>query len=92
MTERPVLVQKFGGTSVVTPENRELVVEHVRSARDAGAVEQRADGVETLYFAIFESGRPSRRRPTHIPPQPAVVSRRNDMRQDPFEMLSRSGR
>jgi aspartokinase len=32
----PVLVQKFGGTSVGTPERRQMVVEHVRRARDAG--------------------------------------------------------
>lgn len=32
----PVLVQKFGGTSVATAERRQMVVEHVRRARDAG--------------------------------------------------------
>ena len=31
-----VRVQKFGGTSVSTPERREMVVEQVRRARDAG--------------------------------------------------------
>src|SRR5690554_2175514 len=33
---RPVLVQKFGGTSVATPEGREALRERVRQARDAG--------------------------------------------------------
>jgi aspartate kinase len=36
MNPRPVLVQKFGGTSVSTPERRELVVGHVRRAREEG--------------------------------------------------------
>jgi len=36
MTSRPVLVQKFGGTSVATAERRQQVVEHVRRARDGG--------------------------------------------------------
>lgn len=31
-----VLVQKFGGTSVSTPERRRLVVDHVRRAREQG--------------------------------------------------------
>jgi aspartokinase len=36
MMASSILVQKFGGTSVSTPECRQLVVEHVRSARAAG--------------------------------------------------------
>ena len=36
MNRPPVLVQKFGGTSVATPERRALVVEHVRRARTEG--------------------------------------------------------
>jgi len=36
VTARPVLVQKFGGTSVSTAERRARVIEHVRRARDAG--------------------------------------------------------
>ncbi len=36
MSRAPVLVQKFGGTSVSTPERRALVVEHVRRARAEG--------------------------------------------------------
>lgn len=36
MTLAPVLVQKFGGTSVATPERRALVIEHVRRAREKG--------------------------------------------------------
>jgi aspartate kinase len=36
MSRAPVLVQKFGGTSVATPERRALVVEHVRRARAEG--------------------------------------------------------
>jgi len=36
MSASPVLVQKFGGTSVSTPERREQVVEHVRRARADG--------------------------------------------------------
>ena len=36
MSRAPVLVQKFGGTSVATPERRALVVEHVRRARAGG--------------------------------------------------------
>ncbi len=36
MTARPVLVQKFGGTSVSTADRRSRVIEHVRQARDAG--------------------------------------------------------
>lgn len=36
MTEKPILVQKFGGTSVSTVERRMQVVEHVRRARGEG--------------------------------------------------------
>jgi aspartate kinase len=36
MTIPPVLVQKFGGTSVATPERRQQVVAHVRRAQDEG--------------------------------------------------------
>jgi aspartate kinase len=36
MTAAPALVQKFGGTSVSTPERRQMVVEHVRRARRDG--------------------------------------------------------
>jgi aspartokinase len=36
MSPRPILVQKFGGTSVSTPERRLQVVGHVRRALDAG--------------------------------------------------------
>jgi aspartate kinase len=36
MTDTPILVQKFGGTSVATPERRQQVVEHIRRAREAG--------------------------------------------------------
>jgi aspartate kinase len=36
MSRRPVLVQKFGGTSVSTPDRRARAVEHVRRARDEG--------------------------------------------------------
>lgn len=36
MTEKPVLVQKFGGTSVSTAERRMQVIEHVRRARNEG--------------------------------------------------------
>lgn len=36
MEPRPVLVQKFGGTSVSTPERRARVVGHVRHARELG--------------------------------------------------------
>lgn len=36
MTERPVRVMKFGGTSVATDEGREAVVARVREALDAG--------------------------------------------------------
>lgn len=36
MSGTPVLVLKFGGTSVSTPERRQLVVGHVRHARDEG--------------------------------------------------------
>jgi aspartate kinase len=36
MNRAPVLVQKFGGTSVSTPERRAQVVEHVRRARAEG--------------------------------------------------------
>ncbi len=36
MKDRPILVQKFGGTSVATAESRRQVVEHVRRAREAG--------------------------------------------------------
>ena len=36
MNRAPVLVQKFGGTSVATAERRALVVEHVRRARAEG--------------------------------------------------------
>ncbi len=36
MSRAPVLVQKFGGTSVSTPERRALVVGHVRRARAEG--------------------------------------------------------
>lgn len=36
MNAQPVLVQKFGGTSVSTPEGRRHVVEHVRRAREDG--------------------------------------------------------
>ena len=36
MSPSPILVQKFGGTSVSTPERRQQVVEHVRRARAEG--------------------------------------------------------
>lgn len=36
MSQKRILVQKFGGTSVATAERREQVVAHVRRARDAG--------------------------------------------------------
>ena len=36
MSDGPVLVQKFGGTSVSTSERRQLVVGHVRRAREEG--------------------------------------------------------
>jgi len=36
MRGAPILVQKFGGTSVSTPERRQLVVGHVRRAREQG--------------------------------------------------------
>lgn len=36
MSGSPVLVQKFGGTSVSTPERRQLVVDQVRRARERG--------------------------------------------------------
>ena len=36
MSSAPIVVQKFGGTSVSTPERRALVVEHVRQARAQG--------------------------------------------------------
>lgn len=36
MSDSPILVQKFGGTSVSTAERREHVLRHVRSARDQG--------------------------------------------------------
>ena len=36
MIEKPILVQKFGGTSVSTVERRMQVVEHVRRARGEG--------------------------------------------------------
>lgn len=36
MPDAPILVQKFGGTSVATPERRLQVVEHSRRAREAG--------------------------------------------------------
>lgn len=36
MSDQPILVQKFGGTSVSTPEGRRHVVEHVRRAREDG--------------------------------------------------------
>ena len=36
MTLAPVLVQKFGGTSVATTERRALVVEHIRRALEKG--------------------------------------------------------
>src|SRR5512140_681113 len=36
MPTRPVLVQKFGGTSVSTPERRLQAVGHVRRARELG--------------------------------------------------------
>ena len=36
MNRSPVLVQKFGGTSVSTPERRAQVVDHVRRARAEG--------------------------------------------------------
>jgi aspartate kinase len=36
MNSSPVLVQKFGGTSVSTPERRQQVGAHVRSARERG--------------------------------------------------------
>jgi len=36
MMASSIVVQKFGGTSVSTPESRRLVVEHIRSARAAG--------------------------------------------------------
>ena len=36
MSGSRVLVQKFGGTSVATPERRQQVVDHVRRARDDG--------------------------------------------------------
>ena len=36
MTDKPIVVQKFGGTSVSTAERRMQVVEHVRRARGEG--------------------------------------------------------
>lgn len=36
MSKIPILVQKFGGTSVSTPERRQQAVEHVAHARDEG--------------------------------------------------------
>ena len=36
MIETPILVQKFGGTSVATVDSRRQVVEHIRRAREAG--------------------------------------------------------
>lgn len=36
MRGNPVLVQKFGGTSVAAPDRRQMVVEHVRRAREQG--------------------------------------------------------
>lgn len=36
MTGKPILVQKFGGTSVSTAERRQQVIGHVRRARDEG--------------------------------------------------------
>ncbi len=52
MTRAPVLVQKFGGTSVSTPERRARVVEHVRRARDEGA------GVAVVVSAMGRRGDP----------------------------------
>jgi aspartate kinase len=36
VSDRPILVQKFGGTSVSTAERRLQVIEHVRAAQSAG--------------------------------------------------------
>ncbi len=36
MKPGPVLVQKFGGTSVSTPERRQCAVDHIRAAHDEG--------------------------------------------------------
>lgn len=36
MDNQKILVQKYGGTSVSTPERRQMMIEHVRQARQAG--------------------------------------------------------
>jgi aspartokinase len=68
MAGRPVLVQKFGGTSVSTPERRQLVVGHVARARDGGnqvaivvsAMGRRGDpyATDTLLDLLRADGRP----------------------------------
>jgi len=66
MTPRPVLVQKFGGTSVATAGRRSRAIEHVRQARDAGhqvaivvsAMGRRGDpyATDTLLDLLREDG------------------------------------
>jgi aspartate kinase len=52
MSAPRILVQKFGGTSVSSPDRRKLVVEHVRRARDEGY------GVATVVSAMGRRGDP----------------------------------
>ncbi len=52
MSRSQILVQKFGGTSVSTPERRAQVVEHVRRARIAG------DQVAIVVSAMGRRGDP----------------------------------
>jgi aspartokinase len=71
MTGRPILVQKFGGTSVSTIERRLQVVEHVRAARAGGfavaivvsAMGRRGDpySTDTLLGLLLDAGGPEPR-------------------------------
>ena len=66
MSRIPILVQKFGGTSVATPERRQQVVGHVRRARLEGyqvaivvsAMGRRGDpyATDTLLDLLREDG------------------------------------
>lgn len=68
MTENPVLIQKFGGTSVSRPDRRAQVIEHVRRARDEGhqvaivvsAMGRRGDpyATDTLLDLLRDDGGP----------------------------------
>ena len=68
MTGEPILVQKFGGTSVSTAERRLQVIEHVRAARSAGfavaivvsAMGRRGDpyATDTLLGLLEDAGGP----------------------------------